>query len=113
MRAALPFAGCFLAVSLCACSGPASAPAAEAAPPAPPYNADIDVAEVMIHAMDPAARAFWSGWGEIYTAEGMTDISAKTDDDWKRVEDGATMVMLATNTLMLPAYQRKPVEDWN
>lgn len=113
MRVTTSFAGCVVAASLCACSGPISQPAAETAPPAPPYNGDIDVAEVMIHGMDPAARAFWAGWGEVYTADGMTDISAKTDEDWKKVEDGATMVMLATNTLMLPAYQRKPVEEWN
>ena len=113
MRVAHAFAGCVLAACLCACSKQASAPAAGATSPAPPYSAEIDVAEVMIHAMDPAARAFWAGWGEVYTAEGMTDISAKTDEDWKKVEDGATMVMLATNTLMLPAYQRKPTDEWN
>ena len=113
MRVASALAGCVVAACLCACSEPASTPTAEGPPPAPPYNTDIDVAEVMIHAVDPAARAFWAGWGEVYTAKGMTDISAKTDEEWKKVEDGATMVMLATNTLMLPAYQRKPVENWN
>src|SRR5262245_54179263 len=113
MRVVLAFTGCVVAVSLCACSGPASTPAVEVLPAPPSYNTDIDVAEVMIHAMDPAARAFWAGWGEVYTDKGMTDVSAKTDEEWKRVEDGATMVMLATNTLMLPAYQRKPAEEWN
>jgi hypothetical protein len=28
------------------------------------------------------------------------------------VEDGATGVVMAANTLMLPAYQRKPEDQW-
>lgn len=78
----------------------------------PPYNATVDVMETMVHVMDPAARQFWAGWGEMADAEGVHDISPKTDEDWKKVEDGATTLIMATNTLMLPPYQRQPVDKW-
>jgi hypothetical protein len=67
----------------------------------------------MVHVMDPAARAFWKGWGEVYDSDGLHDVSARTGEEWKRVEDGAATVVLATNTLMLPAYLRKPEDEWN
>lgn len=88
----------------------AVAAAAVARPP--PFNTEIDVVELMVHTVDPAARSFWAGWGETYDDKGLHDVSAKTDEDWKKVEDGATMLVLASNTLMLPAYQRKPEADW-
>lgn len=110
MTALLP---CFALLAV-ACSGQTETVELPAAPasPAAHYNTDIDVDEVMVHVMDPAARAFWKGWGEVYDDRGSHDVSAKTDEEWKKVEDGAAMVVLATNTLMLPAYQRKPEADW-
>jgi hypothetical protein len=97
----------------CTRAKPAEAAAAAPNPVEPPYNADIDVDEVMVHVMDPAARAFWAGWGEVYDRTGRHDVSASTDEEWKKVEDGAAMVVLATNTLMLPTYRRKPEAEWN
>jgi hypothetical protein len=111
MRLALVLGAC-LAFAACSPKAPGGI-VAEAAPPPPPYNSDVDVDEIMVHVMDPAARQFWAGWGETYSKDGLVDISAKTDEEWKKVEDGATTVVLATNTLMLPAYQRKPVDEWN
>jgi hypothetical protein len=101
----------FVAAALLAsCS---KAPEVAAAPPTAPYIIELDALEIMVHAMDPAARQFWKGWGEEYSDAGLVDVSAKTDDEWKSVEDGATGVVLAANTLMLPAYQRQPASEWN
>ena len=98
---------------LAACSGQTPAPEAAATPQATaPYNSQIDVLEVMVHVMDPRARQFWAGWGYVADETGVRDVSAKTEEDWKSVEDGAAAVVLATNTLMLPAYQREPQADW-
>jgi hypothetical protein len=80
---------------------------------AEPFNTDIPLDEVMAHVMDPAAYAFWGGTGTSYTVDGETDLSPKTDAEWKRVEDGAATVVLASNSLMLPGYARQPVADWN
>lgn len=80
---------------------------------AEPFNTNIPLDEVMAHVMDPAAYAFWGGTGTSYTVDGDTDLSPKTDAEWKRVEDGAATVVLASNSLMLPGYARQPVVDWN
>lgn len=112
MRLTALFSSCALLAVACSKSTDAAEAPAAPALPALPYNSDIDVDEVMVHVMDPAARAFWKGWGEVYDAKGLHDVSASNDDEWKKVEDGAAMVVLATNTLMLPSYQRKPEADW-
>jgi hypothetical protein len=98
--------------ALAACSGQTSAPEAAAPKIDAPYNAQIDVLETMVHVMDPQARQFWAGWGYVADEKGVHDVSAKTEEDWKKVEDGAAAVVLVTNTLMLPAYQREPQADW-
>jgi hypothetical protein len=82
--------------------------------PAPaPYNTAIPINEVMAHVMDPAADQFWGGTGTSYTVAGERDLSPKTEAEWKRVEDGAATVVLTTNALMAPGYQRAPINDWN
>lgn len=77
------------------------------------FNTDMDVLEIMIHVIDPAARAFWDGWGFTFDEEGLHDVSASTDEEWKRVEDGAATVVTGMNVIMLPAHQRAPAADWN
>jgi hypothetical protein len=104
-------AGC-LALGLAACNKAPEVVAAAPVEPVPPFINELDVGEIMVHTMDPQARQFWAGWGEEYSAKGLVDVSAKTDEEWKKVEDGATGVVLAANTLMLPAYQRKPNAEW-
>lgn len=100
-------------VALAACSEQAPGPdAAKSTQADTAYNSDIDTLEVMVHAMDPSARAFWAGWGEVYDNTGSHNVSAKTEAEWKKVEDGAAMVVLTSNTLLLPAYQRKPEAEW-
>ncbi len=90
----------------------AAAPEAKTAAAAP-FNTHIPLEEVMAHVMDPAAYAFWAGTGTSYTADADTDLSPKTEAEWKRVEDGAAMVVLGANSLMLPGYAREPMADWD
>ena len=78
-----------------------------------PFDTNIPLDEVMAHVMDPAAYAFWGGTGTSYTVDGDTDLSPKTEAEWKRVEDGAAMVILGANSLMLPGYAREPMADWD
>jgi hypothetical protein len=82
-------------------------------PPPAPYSSAISTDEVMAHVMNPQAYAFWAGSGSRLTAKGWEDLSPKTDEAWKKVEDGAAAVVLATNTLMLPAYEREPRAEWD
>src|SRR5262249_51473997 len=112
MRMPLPFTACALAALAAASCDKAPEETVAAPPAAAPYNTEIDVNELMVHAMDPAARAFWAGWGEMYDDKGLHDLSPKNEEEWKKVEDGAAMVVLATNSLMLPYSQRKPESEW-
>ena len=65
------------------------------------------------HATHPGAFAFWRGWGSILTAAGEQDLTPRTEEEWKRVEDGAATVVIATNAIMIPAYAREPRDEWN
>jgi hypothetical protein len=104
MRFALLIA---LASTLASCGPEAKQQSAQ------PFNTNIPLDEVMAHVMDPAAYAFWGGTGTSYTIDGDTDLSPKTEAEWKKVEDGAATVVLGSNSLMLPGYARQPVADWN
>ncbi|HEV7690179.1 MAG TPA: hypothetical protein VGO52_05130 [Hyphomonadaceae bacterium] len=106
----LAAAGC-LAVGLAACvKSPDVVAASDDS--TPPFVNELDVGEIMVHVMDPQARQFWAGWGEEYSAAGRIDVSARTDEEWKKVEDGAIGVVMGANTLTLPAYRRKPEDKW-
>jgi hypothetical protein len=77
------------------------------------YNTAIDVPELMIHVIDPAAFMFWRGSGFEITEEGERDLSPTTPEGWKTVEDGAAIVAEAGNMLMLPNRARAPEGEWN
>jgi hypothetical protein len=109
-----PFAlGCLL-LFLAGCTSPKPAETASAATalPAAPYNTDVEIAEVMEHVMNPAGYQFWSGWGGVEDEHGYHDLTPKTDEEWKKVEDGAATIVVATNAIMVPGYARAPQADW-
>ena len=102
-----------LTIALASCGPEPKQVAAQSSPSSPSFNTHIPLDEVMAHVMDPAAYAFWGGTGTSYTADGDTDLSPKTEAEWKKVEDGAAMVVLGANSLMLPGYAREPIADWD
>jgi hypothetical protein len=66
---------------LAACSGSNETTAAVPAVPAvaeAPYNSEINVLELMVHGMDPAAQAFWKGWREMADEKGLHDLPRPT-----------------------------------
>lgn len=73
----------------------------------------LDMQELMVHVVDPAAFAFWRGSGYDITEEGERDLSPTTEEGWKVVEDGAAMVAEAGNLLILPGRAREPASEWN
>lgn len=101
--------GAVCVIALLASCAPRPVPREAAAP----FNSEIPIKEVMAHVLDPAANQFWGGMGTSYTAEGERDLAPQTEAEWKRVEDGAATVVLASNSLMVPGYSREPVADWN
>lgn len=76
-------------------------------------TSSVDMVELMAHVIDPAAFMVWKGSGWEITEQGERDLSPTTEEGWKVVEDGATMVAEAGNLLMLPNRPREPVADWN
>lgn len=66
----------------------------------------------MLHVLEPAARNFWKGWGEILDENGWRDISPKTDAEWKTVEDGAATALIVGDLLLSPSYAKEPRDDW-
>ena len=74
--------------------------------PAPRYETQLQVREVMDHVLDPAARAFWASSGTIITAAGDTDLSPTTDAGWMAAENAAATVAESGNLLMLPGRAR-------
>jgi hypothetical protein len=105
-----------LMVSACHQAATVSPATAQAATARPEFNTKIPVIEVMDHVMDPAAYAFWGGSGTTLTRSGdrvgERDRSPRTEAEWKKVEDGAATVVLASNALMVDGYAREPVADW-
>jgi hypothetical protein len=73
----------------------------------------LDMQELMIHVVDPAAFQFWRGSGFELTEDGERDLSPTTEEGWKVVEDGAATVAEAGNLLMLPGRARAPEAEWN
>lgn len=78
-----------------------------------PAFTGLDMQELMIHVVDPAAFAFWRGSGWEITEAGERDLSPTTEEEWKVVEDGAATVAEAGNLLMLPGRPREPAAEWN
>lgn len=109
MRRLLAVAAC--AAALAACSPhKAAAPAAE---PAPKYNVDLPMDELMGHVVDPASFVYWSGSGTEETAKGTRSLAPTTEEGWEQLENGAATLIEAGNLLQLPGRPRAPVADWN
>jgi hypothetical protein len=101
------------AATLCACSPhKATAPAAPAAP-APKYNIDLPMDELMGHVVDPASFVYWSGSGTEETAKGTRSLAPTTEEGWERLENGAAVLIEAGNLLQLPGRPRAPIADWD
>lgn len=74
---------------------------------------EIDMFEFMVHALDPAARGFWSGWQVIESEAGEEVLFPETAEEWKRVEDGAATVLLLSNLLAMEDYRSEVDGDWD
>jgi hypothetical protein len=82
--------------------------------PKPPVipEGSLDMHELMVHVIDPAATAFWHGAGYRMTEQGEVDLGPKTAEEWKAVEDGAATVAEAGKLLLLSNRARPPEDQW-
>ena len=87
----LPFA--LLVVT--ACSSPAP-------PPPPPFKTTVNMKDLMLNVLDPAADGIWESVGTIMTLEGTFEKFPATDDEWAGVRGSAIQLAESGNLLMLP-----------
>lgn len=73
---------------------------------------DLPLKEVMAHVVDPAGFDFWSGAGSRIRADGVHYVSPRNDEEWKRVENGATSLVEMSSRLRLPDREREPRSEW-
>ena len=75
---------------------------AQPAPPAPEYNLDYPIEEIMEHIIMPTADALWNSVQTNVTAKGIEEKAPHTDDDWDKVRHYAVTMVEATNLLIMP-----------
>ena len=113
MRTIFALACTLVLASACTKPQTAEAPKPVETAVVPPYNTEVSMGEVMEHVMNPAGYQFWGGWGVVVDKHGEHDLTPKTDAEWKKVEDGAATIVIATNAIMVPGYARAPQAEWN
>lgn len=87
-----------------------TAAACSSAPPPPPFKAIAETKDVMDHIMERQADIVWGATGSIVTAEGIQELSPKTEDDWIAVK-AAAINLTETGNLLLIA-PRIQDEQW-
>jgi hypothetical protein len=76
--------------------------ACKAPPPAPPpFKPIATTAELMHAVVDPSADVLWASVGSVSTLEGVEDFFPRTEDEWIRIENAATVLMESGNLLMI------------
>ena len=72
-----------------------------AEPEGPPFKPMVDVKQLMVSIVDPAADVFWDSVGTIISEEGVDEWYPKTDEEWAAVENSAIVLMESGNLLMI------------
>ncbi len=84
----------WIVVGASACSTP---------PPPPPFQSTVNMKDLMLNVIDPAADGVWDAVGTIATVEGVFEKFPATDDEWAGVRSYAIQLAEAGNLLMLPS----------
>lgn len=75
-----------------------------AAPPAFDITHDMD--DLMIHVIDPAAKAMWSHVGWLLSEDGVEAIEPASETEWRQAEYDAAILAEMGNLLLLPGRIR-------
>ena len=79
-------------------------------PPPPPFQTTVNLKDLMLNVLDPAADGVWEAVGTIATIEGVFEIFPKTDDEWAGVRGYAIQLAESGNLLMLPSRSNGSAE---
>lgn len=83
------------ALALAACQAPPPPPAQ------PPFKPIATTAELMHAVVDPSADVLWASVGSTVTTEGVEDFYPRTEEEWTKIENAATVLMESGNLLMI------------
>lgn len=72
-----------------------------AEPEGPPFKSTVDVKQLMISIVDPAADVLWDSVGTVISEEGVDEWYPKTDEEWAAVQNSAIVLMESGNLLMI------------
>ena len=78
---------------------------APAAPPAPAestYLPTATIKDLMLSIVDPSADVVWLSVTTIVDEKGLVETVPKTDEEWKKVRQGAIALAEAANLLKMP-----------
>ena len=67
----------------------------------PPFKPMVDVKQLMVSIVDPAADVLWDSVGTVISEEGVDEWYPKTDEEWAAVENSAIVLMESGNLLMI------------
>jgi hypothetical protein len=70
--------------------------------PLPEYAPTATIKDLMLSIVDPSADVVWLSVTTVASAEGTVETAPKTDEDWKKVRQGAIALTEAANLLMMP-----------
>ena len=70
-------------------------------PVVPPFNAVVDMKQLMTWVIDPAADVVWDSVGTIMTEAGTKEVAPHTGEQWDAVRNGAAMLAESGNLLMI------------
>jgi hypothetical protein len=83
------------ALAMVACKAPPPPPAP------PPFKPIATTAELMHAVVDPSADVLWASVGSVSTTEGVEDFFPRTEEEWIKIENAATVLMESGNLLMI------------
>lgn len=72
-------------------------------PPPPPFQTAVNMKDLMLNVIDPAADGVWEAVGTVATVEGVFEKFPASDDEWAGVRSYAIQLAEAGNLLMLPS----------
>jgi len=70
--------------------------------PAPQYQTEVTVKEIMDSVVDPNADFVWQSVSTTETVKGTEEKAPRTDDEWREVRRHTVAIMEATNMLQIP-----------
>lgn len=80
-------------------------------PPEAPFQAVLDLHDLMNSVLDPATDVIWGAAGAVITEDGEQDLAPVDDAGWQEVLNAAAVVTETGNLLMLPG-RAQDSGDW-